>query len=246
MEETENMHRELIHTDRLSKMSTLTASLSHELFQPLSAIRITAQAGKRFVQTGKLDMNKASQMFDNILEDDLRATGIITSVKSLMKPESQRMETVDLNALVLETVDIIRSDAKKQSIKINIDLEADPVFVFGDKIQIQQVLMNFIRNAAGAMEKCDPASRNLEISSASARGSVTVSVLDSGPGIDTAIKEKLFKPFVTTRKEGFGIGLTLCRSIIEKHNGKIWLDNPPEGGAKFSFSLQTIKNPKDE
>lgn len=246
MEETESMYRALIRTDRLSKMSTLTASLSHELFQPLAAIRITAQAGKRFIQTGKLDMNKASQMFDNILEDDLRATGIISSVKNLMKPESREMESVELSKLILETVDILRNDAKKQSIKIELELDSAPVFIFGDKIQIQQVLMNFIRNATTAMEKCDPGNRQLKISSALTKGSVTVSVRDSGPGIDTSIREKLFKPFITTRKDGFGIGLTLCRSIIEKHNGKIWVDDMQEGGAMFSFSLQTIKNAQDE
>jgi signal transduction histidine kinase len=242
MEETEGMYRDLIRTDRLSKMSTLTASLSHELFQPLAAIRMTAQAGKRFVQTGRLDMTKASQMFENILEDDLRATGIISSVKSFLKPESREMESLSLNALILETVNIVRSDAKKQGIRIDLKLEADPVFIHGDKIQIQQVLMNFIRNAAGAMEKCDPGNRNLEIKLTSTGEFVTVSVSDSGPGIDSAIKDKLFKPFVTTRKDGFGIGLTLCRSIIEKHHGKIWMDDVPEGGARFSFSLHTIRN----
>jgi signal transduction histidine kinase len=246
MEETERMHRDLMHTDRLSKMSTLTASLSHELFQPLAAIKITAQAGKRFVQSGKLDMSKASQMFDNILEDDQRATGIITSVKSLMKPESTVMGNINLNALIEDTADIIRSDAKKQRIKIEINLHDSPVFIFADKIQIQQVLMNFIRNATVAMEKCNPENRNLEISLSLNKETVTVSVHDSGPGIDAAIKEKLFKPFVTTKKDGFGIGLTLCRSIIDKHNGKIWVDSVPEGGATFSFSLPYVKNPNDE
>ena len=243
MEETENMHLDLIRSDRLSKMSTLTASLSHELFQPLAAIRMTAQAGKRFVQTGKLDMSKASQLFENILEDDQRATGIITSVKNLMKPENREMGNVNLTTLIEETADIIRSDAKKQRIKLDLKIAADPVFIFADKIQIQQVLMNFIRNGIVAMEKCEPENRNLEISLTLKKETVIVSVQDSGPGIDAAIKEKLFKPFVTTKKEGFGIGLTLCRSIIEKHNGKIWVDSVPEKGAKFSFSLPTSKNP---
>ena len=242
MLETENMHRELIRTDRLSKMSTLTASLSHELYQPLAAIRFTAQAGKRYIQTGNLDMDRASRMFENILEDDIRATGIISSVKSLMKMETPEMVNVNLNALINETVNIIHTDAKKHKIKINIKFYRDPVFVFGDKIQLQQVLMNFIRNAVTAMEEINPEYRILEIILKQDKESVIVSVRDSGPGIDNAIKENLFKPFITTRKEGFGIGLTLCKSIIEKHNGKIWAENLPEGGTVFSFSLKVIKN----
>lgn len=242
MEETDSMYRELIRTDRLSKMSTLTASLSHELFQPLAAIRITAQAAKRFIQTDKLDTNKASQMFENILEDGLRATGIINSIKSIVKPATINKENVNLNTLILETVEIIQRDLKKQSIKVELHFGSDPVFIFGDKIQIQQVLMNFIRNAVNAMENCEPENKNLAISLVSSKELVTVSVGDSGPGVETDIKEKLFKPFVTTKKEGFGIGLTLCRTIIEHHNGQIWANNMPEGGAKFSFSLQTIKN----
>ncbi|MFN8257076.1 MAG: sensor histidine kinase [Bacteroidales bacterium] len=242
MQETENMHRHLIHTDRLSKMSTLTAALSHELYQPLAAIGITAQAGKRFINKGNLDLNKALQMFDNILEDNIRATEIISSVKSLMKPESSVTADVNLNEIILETVGLISNDAKKQHINIDLKLSMEPVFIFGDKIQIQQVLMNFIRNAISAMEKSETDKRILEIRLELTKEIATVSVRDSGPGIDTAIKERLFKPFVTTKKGGFGIGLTLCRTIIEKHKGKIWVENMPEGGAKFSFSLQSIKH----
>jgi C4-dicarboxylate-specific signal transduction histidine kinase len=139
-------------------------------------------------------------------------------------------------------VNIIHTDVEKHRIKINIRYEKDPVFVFGDKIQLQQVLMNFIRNSVIAMEESNTEYRILEIILKQDKESVIVSVRDSGPGIDNAIRENLFKPFVTTRKEGFGIGLTLCKSLIEKHNGKIWAENIPEGGTVFSFSLKVIKN----
>jgi C4-dicarboxylate-specific signal transduction histidine kinase len=242
MEETESMHRELIRTDRLSKMSTLTASLSHELFQPLAAIRLTAEAGKRFVETNKLDNDKASRMFENILEDNIRATKIITSVKSLMKTETPEKENVNLNTLINETADLISADLKKYKIKIKIEFESDPVFVFGDKIQLQQVLMNFIRNAATAMEKIDPETRILEIILRTIKDEAIVSVRDFGSGIDATVKEKLFKPFVSTKKEGFGIGLTLCKSLIENHNGKIWAEDIPGGGTMFAFSLHVKRN----
>ena len=242
MEETEGMHRELIRTDRLSKMSTLTASLSHELFQPLAAIRYTAEAGKLFIESDRLDPGKAFQLFQNILEDDIRATKIITSVKSLMKTETPEKENLNLNALISETADLITADAKRNRITIKIGCEADKVTVFGDKIQLQQVLMNFIRNAEAAMEKNDPERKILEIILRVIKDDAVVSVRDSGSGIDSSIREKLFKPFVSTKKEGFGIGLTLCKSLIENHNGKIWAEDIPGGGTVFAFSLKVIKN----
>lgn len=239
---TESMHRQLIRTDRLSKMATLTASLSHELFQPLSAIRYTAQAAKRIIRTGKLEPEQASILFENILEDDMRATGIINSVKSLMKMETPEKGNVNLNSLIFETVDIMRSDAIRNSINIILKIDTDPVFIYGDKIQLQQVLMNFIKNATTAMENIDQDKRTLLITMNLMKESVIVSVRDSGHGIDSSIKDKLFKPFITTKGEGFGIGLTLCKSLIENHVGKIWAENIPKSGAQFSFSLPVIKH----
>jgi signal transduction histidine kinase len=240
MIETENMHRELIRTDRLSKMSTMTASLSHELYQPLAAIRFTAQAAKRFIQSGNFDMVKAARMFENILEDNTRATGIIQSVRSLMKKEPIEKENVNLPGLINETVALVHAEIKRQRIEISLKFDSDHVIVFGNRIQLQQVLMNFIRNATTAMEKSDPERRLLQIILKLNKETVIVSVLDSGPGLDAAVREKLFKPFVTTKKDGFGIGLTLCKSLIENHNGKIWADSIPEGGSMFSFSLHVI------
>jgi len=241
MSVTDGMYRELVHLDRLSKMSILTASLSHELFQPLAAIRLTAQAGKQFIQAEKLDLNRASQMFDNILEDENRATKLMRSVKGLMKAETSDREIISLNALVNETIELTAADAKSQRIKINVLFEVDSVLVLGDKIQLQQVLMNFIRNAISAMEQNDPQNKTLEVALRSNTNDAIVSVRDSGHGLDPSVKEKLFKPFVTTKKDGFGIGLTLCKSLIENHLGKIWAEDVPGGGAKFSFSLPKVK-----
>jgi signal transduction histidine kinase len=238
MLETENMHRELIREDRLAKMTELTASLSHELNQPLSAILYSAQAGKRFLQTGKLDSKQANEIFDNIIEDDKRAGSIISSVKSLMKLEDREMENVNLNLLLQETIDIINSEAIRNRIKIKLKLDTGPVYVFGDKIQLQQVVMNFIRNASNAIENSNAENKVIEVIMLLSKNSVTVSIRDFGPGIDEAIKGNLFKPFFTTTKKGFGIGLALSRSIIEKHKGVIWAENLPGGGAQFSFMLQ--------
>jgi signal transduction histidine kinase len=242
MLETENMHRELIREDRLAKMTELTASLSHELNQPLTAILYSAQAGKRFIQSGKLDQRQAQEIFDNIIEDDKRAGSIISSVKSLMKLENRDKENVNLNILIQETIDIVKTEAIRHGIKISLNCNPRHEIVNADKIQLQQVLMNFIRNAMIAMERNDPENKKLQIALTSEKSSAIVSVSDSGPGIDDSIKERLFMPFVTTTKKGFGIGLALSRSIIEKHNGEIWAENLPSGGARFSFRLHIIKN----
>lgn len=242
MQETESMHRELIHTDRLSKMALMTASLSHELFQPLAAIRLTAQAGKQFILSEKLDRNKATQMFEHILEDESRATKLIRSVKNLMKSESTEKERISLNVLIQETVDLIRADAERNAITITLVFEDDPVFVIGDKIQLQQVLINFIRNAIAAMNSGDTERKRLDILLRRTKDEVIVSVKDSGPGLEDTVMENLFKPFISTKKDGFGIGLALCKSLVEKHEGKIWAENVPEGGAIFAFSLH-VHNP---
>jgi len=159
-----------------------------------------------------------------------------------MKLEHREKEKVDLNEVILETADIYHNDAIRQNIKMVIRCTTEQAQVMADKIQLQQVLMNLIRNAEIAMEKTDPANKKLEVISIVDKGWITVSVRDSGPGIDVAIKEKIFKPFVTTRKGGSGIGLALSHSIIEEHNGTIWAENMPGGGADFSFRLHLLKN----
>jgi signal transduction histidine kinase len=242
MLETETMHRELIREDRMAKMTELTASLSHELNQPLTAILYSAQAGKRFLKTDLLDSKQAEEIFDNIIEDDKRAGSIISSVKSLMKLETREKEKVNLNALIQETVDIMRNDLVRQKIKVDINDSPDPSFVMADKIQLQQVLMNFIRNAANALGNNESLNKVLRINLYRENNSAILSVSDNGPGIDENIINKIFKPFITTTKKGFGIGLALSRSIIESHQGEIWAENNPEGGAVFSFRINTLKD----
>jgi signal transduction histidine kinase len=239
--ETENLYHEVIREDRMSTMAELTASLSHELNQPLTAILYSAQAGKRFLDSDKLDPAQAREIFENIIEDDKRAAALIISVRSLMKLETREKEKVNLNSLIRNTINIFHSEAVKQNIQINQQQNNEPVFVFGDKIQLQQVILNFLSNAANAMKKTEKEFKILEIKLMQEMDFVTVSVRDSGPGIDPAIKDRLFRPFVTSRKRGFGIGLAVSRSIIEKHNGDIRAENIPAGGAEFSFKLAIVK-----
>jgi len=240
--ENQVMFNKIVREDRLSKMAVLTASLSHELNQPLTAILSCAQAGMRFLDSDELDREQAREILKNIIEDDKRAGGIIGSVRSLMKLEIREKDNVMVNSLLNETLDIMRTEISRHGIRITTNLENSPVFVFADKIQLQQVLLNFFRNSIDAMEQNDPDDKKIEVSMRLVKDSVTVSIRDSGPGIDKSILEKIFKPFVTTGKTGFGIGLAVSRSIIENHKGEIWAENIPGGGAEFSFRLMTIKN----
>jgi C4-dicarboxylate-specific signal transduction histidine kinase len=239
--ETERIYHDMVREDRLLKMVELTASLSHELNQPLTAILYNAQAGKRFIQTGKMDLKQAEEIFDYIIEDDKRAGGIISSVKNLMKLENREMENISLTSLIQETVDIFYSEAITRSVKIKVKLPDNPVWIYGEKIQLQQVLINLFRNAINAMENTAPENKLLEIGLNLNKTSAIVSVRDSGCGIDPAIKDKLFKAFVTSSKKGFGIGLALSRTIIENHHGVIWADNLPGRGAEFSFRLKVVR-----
>jgi C4-dicarboxylate-specific signal transduction histidine kinase len=236
------MFNKIVREDRLSKLTVLTASLSHELNQPLTAILSCAQAGMRFLDSDELDREQAREIFRNIIEDDKRAGGIISGVRALMKLEIREKEKVMVNSMLNETLDIMRTEISRHGIRITTDFEDSPVFISADKIQIQQVLLNFLRNSIDAMEENDPENKKIEVSTRLITDTVIVSVLDSGPGIDKSILDSIFKPFVTAGKPGFGIGLAVSRSIIENHQGSIWAENKRGGGAEFSFRLKVIKN----
>jgi signal transduction histidine kinase len=239
---TENKYRDLVNEDRLLRLSQLTASLSHELNQPLTAILSTAQAGLRIMDSGQEDPELLKEIFRNIVEDDKRTAAILSSIRGMMKLEKRDKEKVNLNELIVEIVEICRSEAVMNSARLLTELTDKPVYVFADLIQIQQVLMNFLTNAVHSVEKYNKTDGQVKITESTKGDFVTVSVRDSGEGIDISLKEKLFKPFITTKKEGSGIGLAISRSIIEDHEGKIWGENRPGGGAEFSFSLKIYQD----
>lgn len=242
--ENELLFRELAREDRLSRMSELTASLSHELNQPLTAILYNAQAGKRFTDAGKLDDKQAIEIFNNIIEDDKRAGSLISSVRSLMKLEERKKERVNLNNLILETENLFHSESVAKHIQISLKLQEHPVFVYGDKIQLQQVILNLLFNAANSMEMNSSGNKKIEILQQLDGGDVTVSICDSGSGFEDSLKETLFNSFVTSRAKGLGIGLAVSKTIIESHHGVIWAENLPEGGAEFSFKLPLFDDKK--
>jgi two-component system sensor kinase FixL len=238
--DAENKFRDLVREDRILRIGQLTASLSHELNQPLTAILSTAQAGIRFIDSDKSDPALMKELFQNIVEDDKRTARILSSIRGMLKLEKREKERVNLNDLVGEVINIYQGDSILKNITFEVVLPDQPVFILADRIQIQQVILNFILNAIQSIEKTDPSDRRVVVTANPADANVVVSVRDYGGGIDGQVLEKLFKPFVTTKKEGTGIGLAISRSIIDDHKGKIWAENMPDSGAVFAFSLKTI------
>ena len=240
--DSENRFRALVREDRILRMGQLTASLSHELNQPLTAILSTAQAGLRFIESDKMDPAFMKEILENIVEDDKRAAAILSSIRSMLKLEKRDKEKINLNKLIEEIINIYQSEATEKQIKLNVKLADQPVYIQADRIQIQQVLLNFFTNAAQAIEMLNAIDKTIVISETADNDYVTVSVRDYGKGIEESLKDKIFKPFITSKKEGSGIGLAISRTIIHDHQGKIWVENMPDGGAQFSFSLKIIKN----
>jgi len=240
--EAENKYRALVREDRILRIGQLTASLSHELNQPLTAILSTAQAGINFIDSSTLDPVLLKELFQNIVEDDKRTASILSSIRGMLKLEKREKEKVNLNILVEEIINIYLGESIIRGIKLQMILPEQPVFILADPIQIQQVIMNLLLNAMQSIEKAQPKTRQVTIKEVADKELVTVSVRDHGEGIADSVKDKLFKPFVTSKKEGTGIGLSISRSIIEDHEGRIWAENVPDGGAIFSFSLKVYQN----
>jgi signal transduction histidine kinase len=235
--ESENRFRELVREERILQMGELAASLSHELNQPLTAIRNSAQAGLRIMKKNKIDPAIIDEILQNIVEDDKRAAEVLSSIRQLLKLEKREKQKIDLNQMIKQVADIFKGELIIKNIKLQLNLSENLVYVSADSIQIQQVLLNFVSNAAQAMEDVKDDKRVIKIFEEIVNNKVIVSVRDYGTGIDETIKGKLFKPFATTKEKGFGIGLAISKTIIDEHEGKIWADNNSDGGATFSFQL---------
>jgi signal transduction histidine kinase len=240
--ETENKFRDLVREDRILSMGQLTASLSHELNQPLTSILSMSQAGNRYLESDKPDIEMLKEIFQDITESDKRAASILSGIRGMMKLEKRNKEKVNLNPLIEELVTICISDTNEKMIKLVVKIPDQPVYIMADQIQVQQVILNFITNASHSIEKVNAQNRNIIISERLDNEYVIVSVRDYGEGIPESVMKTLFKPFVSSKKDGSGIGLAISRSIIDDHLGKIWAENMPDGGAMFSFSLKILED----
>jgi two-component system sensor kinase FixL len=241
-QEAYRARRELTRMERLSRMGELSASLSHELNQPLTAILTNARAALRFLEAGKLDTGELEEILQDIVKDDKRAGDIIRNLRAMVKPEEGERELISINGVLRETVALFRSEAIIRNVKIEMDL-ADPLPpLYVTKVQIQQVLINLMMNAAESMMGEESAKRVIVLQTAASHdGGVQVAVRDFGPGVEEQVLQRIFEPFFTTKRSGLGMGLSLSRSIIESHGGHIWAENNPDKGITFYFDLPRDK-----
>jgi PAS domain S-box-containing protein len=236
--EARQRREELAHVARITTMGELTASLAHEINQPLAAIRSNAEAAQRFLSQATPDISETRQILDDIIRDDRRASQVVQKVRALVRKEKPRQEFLDLNKAIQEIVALIREDSLLQGLFITLESGPDLKMIRGDRIQLQQVILNLILNGAAAMRNCPRDRRKIIIRTAMQDGkAVKMSVTDFGTGIDENNIERLFEPFYTTKPEGLGMGLSISQGIVKAHSGTMEASNNPGGGATFAFTL---------
>jgi len=236
--EARQQWEQLAHVTRIGIMGELTASLAHEINQPLTAIQSNAEAAQRFLSRAEPDIDEVRQILVDIIRDDTRASDIIRKIRALLKREAVPFAVLDLNDVIRDVLSLLRADSLLRELVITDDLFPGLPPVSADRIQLQQVMINLILNGAAAMKNSPPDRRKLILKTAiQGARTVRVSVADFGTGIDESAMDRLFEPFYTTKSEGLGMGLAISRTIIRAHGGTMEASNNPEGGATFAFTL---------
>jgi two-component system sensor kinase FixL len=236
----QELQSELVHISRLTAMGEMASALAHELNQPLSAIANYLKGSRRLLGTST-DERAATvrDAVDKASEQALRAGQIIRRLRDFVARGESERRVESLSKLVEETSALALVGAKEHGIHVRFQLDPQFDLVLADKVQFQQVLLNLMRNSIEAM--ADSPRRELVVSSTPAgSGDIVVSVSDTGPGIAPEIADQLFQPFITTKAQGMGVGLSISRTIIEGHGGRIWVSAPPGGGATFHFTLRAV------
>jgi signal transduction histidine kinase len=231
---------ELALAQRRSMMGELVASLTHELNQPLGAVLSNLSGLARLVSQGNPDPELASRAVSNAIEDAKRAGEIVRRVRAMFKGNGVKKGSIDISALVSEVVGLLGSEAALRKIRVEIQAPPSSLTIFGDRVLLQQCVVNLLMNAFDASANVEGDNRKVTIEVAlEKQGWIAVAVTDRGPGVDPSVKERLFEPFVTTKTHGMGLGLLVTRSIVEDHGGKVALKPSAEGGATFTVTLPT-------
>ena len=236
--EIDEQREELLHVTRVGKLAEFVSSLAHEISQPLTAILSYAQAAQRIL-AGRDP--KLQEILQYIINDDQRATDVIQRLRSLLKKSAPEMKLLDINSLINDTVMIIATDANIRNDELKIELDSNLPLVNGDRVQLQQVLLNLISNSFDALESSQGEREILIRTKRLDTGTVMVEVKDSGCGIPAQNIPKLFTHFFTSKSDGLGMGLSISRSIIESHGGRLDVKNNPDRGATFYFTIPTDK-----
>jgi PAS domain S-box-containing protein len=239
----EQLRTEIAHSTRVAMLGEMAAALAHELNQPLTAILSNAQAARRFMAEGTIEVDELRAILDDIIRDDKRAGGVIHNLRKMLNNTPVVTEACSLNDLVREVAEFLNGEMLSQNLELRLALAPALSRVQTAPVELQQVLVNLLLNAAQAMKDTPSELRHIEIETRGGEGTVTVSIRDHGCGIPVEQLGKVFKPFHTTKSSGLGMGLALCRRLIEPHGGRIKASNHDAGGATFWFSLPALVEP---
>ena len=229
---------DLAHIQRVTTMGQLAASISHEVMQPLGAVVTNAQTAVRWLDAQPPDLKEAREALGRAIKDGNRASDVIGRIRALVKKSPPVKGGLDINNVILEVIALTRGEVMKNGVSVQTQLADGLPLIRGDRVQLQQVILNLVINAVEAMSGVDKGSRRLLVSTEkNVSGEVLVVVQDSGPGLTAECGDRLFDPFYTTKSNGMGMGLSICRSIIHDHGGRIWPSPMPGPGASIQFTL---------
>ena len=234
----QKQRNKLTHLSRLTMLGKLSGTLAHELNQPLTAILSNAQAALYFLAQDAVSLNEVRDILKDIVAEDKRAGEVIRRLRLLLRKDEVQHQSVDKNEVVQDVLKLVRSDLVNRNIAVSISLASQLPAVMGDRVLLQQVLLNLIMNGCDAAAHADYIEhRQLHINTLWNDKAVQVSVGDQGRGIVLNDMERIFEPFFTTKSQGMGLGLAICRTILNAHNGKLWATKNADCGATFYFTL---------
>jgi PAS domain S-box-containing protein len=236
-EELQTAQAELAHASRVATLGEMSASIAHEVNQPLAAIVANGQASLRFFEHEPPDLNGVRGALEWIVKDGNRAAEVVQRVRTLVKKTDTQKVVLDINDAINDVIALLQRELSAHRVWLKLELAANLPKVFADRVQLQQVMMNLIMNGAEAMQEVEDRPRLLTIRSSVDEGQVAVAVKDCGIGLTADDQSRLFNAFFSTKPGGLGIGLSICRSIIEAHGGRLWPSANPDHGATFQFVL---------
>ena len=228
---------ELAHLSQVLSMGELTASIAHEINQPLTAVVTHGHACIEWLSASPPNLEKTRQTVERIIQDGTRAGAVLSRIRALFKKEAPAKDWLDINEVIHELTTFLRDEALRRRIAIRTDLVPGLPKIKADRVQLQQVVLNLMMNGMDAMAETADRPRELLISARAEGAEVVVRVVDSGIGLDAETAEKIFNPFFTTKPHGIGLGLSISRSIVEGHEGRLWASPRGSGGAIFQFTL---------
>lgn len=238
----QEVQAELMHISRLTVLGEMASTLAHELNQPLSAVTNYLQGGRRLLERSPPDITRATEAMEKAAGQALRAGQIIRSLRDFVARGESEREIESLSKLIEEASALALIGAKEYGVRVSYRFDPTADLVLADKVQVQQVVLNLIRNAIDAMGTSPRRELLIATDVAEAEGLARVSVADTGPGLSPEIIDRLFQPFVTSKSQGMGVGLSISRTIVEAHGGRIWAETNADGGATFHFTLRRVSS----